>query len=113
MTRPVSTQRWLFSRIVAALFLALSVVVVIRFAWNFSAANALWSGDDLGVWDGYLLFFFTAVLFVHATFCMETIVQDYVHVPMVLTVLVWALRIVSLVAGGGACLKIFSMMVVL
>ena len=113
MTRHVSTQRWLFSRVMAALFLILSVPVIVRFAMAFSSPGALWHRSDLDVWDGYLLFFFTAILFVHLMFCIETILQDYVHKQLVLTVLVWSLRAVSLVMGGGACLKIFSMMVVI
>lgn len=113
MTRHVSTQRWLFSRVVAVLFLVLSTLVIVRFAWTFPRSSVLWHVSDLDVLDGYLLFFFTAVLFVHVTFCMETILEDYVHMPLIFVVLVWLLRTVSLVMGGVACLKIFSMMAVI
>ena len=109
-TRHIGTQRWIFSRVVAAFFTFLSVLVIARFLWNFLFTEALWGVGELDVWDGYLLFFFTAMLFVHVTLCMETILEDYVHVPMVCFCLIWFLRFVCLVLGGAACLKIFSVM---
>ena len=104
----LSTKRWVWKNYLSVAFLVACVLFLVRVLMGEFPPNVLSHVYVLGASDGYLLLFFTACLVLHAMMAMEVIIEDYVHYPYVRRGLIWGVRLLCLVMGGGACLNILS-----
>lgn len=101
-----SSVRWLFAHLVGGFF----IIFTSLFTFSLWTLGLLSNQTPLclPLMHTYIWFFFTAFLFLHTDFSIETMVEDYVHTPQVRMVVLWALRVILGVTALGTCFKILS-----